>query len=38
VLEETTLAGYSGSGGTDLPPDVARWLRELRALSIGAED
>lgn len=38
VLEETTLAGYSGSGGTDLPPDVARWLLELRALSTGAAD
>ena len=37
VLEETTLAGYSGSGGTDLPPDVARWLRELRALAGAAE-
>lgn len=33
VLEETTLAGYSGSGGTDLPPDVARWLGDLRTLA-----
>lgn len=37
VLEETTLAGYSGSGGTDLPPDVERWLGELQALAAGAE-
>ena len=37
VLEETTLAGYSGSGGTDLPPDVARWLGELRRLASGDE-
>lgn len=37
VLEETTLAGYSGSSGTDLPPDVEAWLGDLRALARGGE-
>ncbi len=33
VLEEETLAGYSGSSGLHLPPEVGRWLDELRALA-----
>ena len=31
-LEEETLAGYSGSSGVHLPPDVLSKLEELRAL------
>ncbi len=33
VLEEETLAGYSGSSGTHLPPAVESWLAELRDLA-----
>ncbi|MCP3986713.1 MAG: hypothetical protein GY723_20195 [bacterium] len=33
VLEEETIAGYTGSGGNQLPPAVASWLDELRALA-----
>ena len=36
VLEESTLLGYTGSGGEgELPPEVASWLGELRRLSTG---
>ncbi len=35
-LEEETLAGYSGSSGLHLPPDVQRKLEELRALVDGS--
>jgi len=36
VLEESTLLGYTGSGGEgELPPEVATWLGELRKLSTG---
>ena len=34
VLEEETIAGYTGSGGTQLPAAVASWLEDLRALAI----
>lgn len=34
VLEESTLLGYTGSGGEgELPPEVAGWLAELRRLA-----
>jgi hypothetical protein len=33
ALEEDTLAGYSGSAGTYLPPAVETWLDELRGLA-----
>ena len=34
VLEESTLLGYTGSGGEgELPPEVASWLSELRRLA-----
>ena len=36
VLEEETLADYGGSSGVHLPPEVARWLDELRALAEGS--
>jgi hypothetical protein len=36
VLEESTLLGYTGSGGLgELPPEVTRWLGELRRLALG---
>ena len=36
VLEESTLLGYTGSGGEgELPPEVASWLGELRRLGTG---
>ncbi len=36
VLEESTLLGYTGSGGEgELPPEVASWLAELRRLASG---
>jgi hypothetical protein len=36
VLEESTLLGYTGSGGEgELPPEVASWLGELRRLALG---
>jgi hypothetical protein len=36
VLEESTLLGYTGSGGEgELPPEVAAWLSELRRLALG---
>jgi hypothetical protein len=36
VLEESTLLGFTGSGGEhELPPEVASWLAELRKLSAG---
>jgi hypothetical protein len=35
VLEESTLLGYTGSGGEgELPPEVASWLTELRGLAL----
>ncbi len=34
VLEEETIAGYTGSGGTQLPAAVASWLEELRGLAL----
>lgn len=33
VLEDFLVAGFSGSGGTDIPPDVAAKLDELLALA-----
>lgn len=36
VLEESTLLGYTGSGSAgELPPEVSRWLAELRRLALG---
>ena len=36
MLEESTLLGYTGSGGEgELPPEVASWLGELRGLATG---
>jgi hypothetical protein len=36
VLEESTLQGYTGSAGEgELPPEVSRWLDELRRLALG---
>jgi len=35
VLEAVFLEGYTGSGGTHLPPEVERRLSELRALVEG---
>jgi hypothetical protein len=36
VLEESTLLGYTGSGSAgEMPPEVARWLAELRRLALG---
>ncbi|MCP5060765.1 MAG: hypothetical protein GY937_29060 [bacterium] len=35
VLEEETIAGYTGSGGTQLPAAVATWLDELRELALA---
>jgi hypothetical protein len=36
VLEEATWLGYTGSGNPDeLPPEVARWLDELRRLALA---
>jgi hypothetical protein len=36
VLEESTLLGYTGSGSAgELPPEVTRWLAELRRLALG---
>lgn len=35
VLEEETLADYSGSGGVHVPPDVRSTLRELRDVAVG---
>jgi hypothetical protein len=36
VLEESTLLGYTGSGGEgELPPEVGAWLGELRRLALG---
>jgi len=37
VLEEETLADYSGSGGVHVPPDVRSELRELRRIAIGED-
>jgi len=35
VLEESTLTGYTGSGGaSELPPEVASWLAELRRIAL----
>jgi hypothetical protein len=37
VLEESTLTGYTGSGGEgELPPEVRSWLVELRRIALGA--
>ena len=33
ILEEETVAGYTGSGGTHLPDAVEKWLDELRELA-----
>jgi hypothetical protein len=35
LLEEETRAGWSGSGGEHLPPDVGRWLDDLHALAFA---
>jgi len=35
VLEEETLADYSGSGGVHMPPDVRQELRELQRIAVG---
>ena len=35
VLEEETLADYSGSGGVHMPPDVREELRELERIAVG---
>ncbi|HEX2485437.1 MAG TPA: hypothetical protein VHQ66_09060 [Myxococcota bacterium] len=37
VLEEETLADYSGSGGVHVPPDVRESLRELQREAVGGE-
>ncbi len=34
-LEQETVAGYTGSGGENVPPEVQRWLDELKALVEG---
>jgi hypothetical protein len=37
VLEESTLLGFTGSGGvSELPPEVSSWLAELRRLALGS--
>jgi hypothetical protein len=36
LLEEETVLGYTGSSGTHLPEDVAKRLKELRALIGGS--
>lgn len=36
LLEDSVVLGYSGSGGTHIPPEVAKELRNLAALA-GAE-
>jgi hypothetical protein len=35
LLEEQTLASYSGSGGVHVPPDVHQRLKELREIAVG---
>jgi hypothetical protein len=35
LLEEETLADYSGSGGVHVPPDVRQDLRELQEIAVG---
>lgn len=35
LLEEQTLASYSGSGGVHVPPDVRQRLQELREIAVG---
>lgn len=35
LLEEQTLASYSGSGGVHVPPDVQQRLKELREIAVG---
>jgi tetratricopeptide (TPR) repeat protein len=35
VLEEETLADYSGSGGVHVPPDVRQRLRALQRVAVG---
>jgi hypothetical protein len=35
VLEEETLADYSGSGGVHVPPDVRQELRDLQRIAVG---
>jgi tetratricopeptide (TPR) repeat protein len=37
LLEEQTLASYSGSGGVHVPPQVRRRLAELRKAAVGKE-
>ena len=37
VLEEETLADYSGSGGVHVPPDVRQELRELHRIAVGKD-
>jgi len=35
LLEEQTLASYSGSGGVHVPPEVRQRLHELRGIAVG---
>jgi hypothetical protein len=35
LLEEQTLASYSGSGGVHVPPEVRQRLQDLRAIAVG---
>jgi hypothetical protein len=35
LLEEQTLASYSGSGGVHVPPDVRQRLHDLREIAVG---
>jgi hypothetical protein len=37
LLEEQTLASYSGSGGVHVPPEVRQRLKELQRIAVGTE-
>lgn len=37
ILEEETMAGFTGSSGAALPPEVDEWLAELRELALPSD-